>query len=88
MVLEGIFRFFTQMALPEPPKINKKRVATEASALRGPRKRHFEGKFGNSLNLENLIKFTLKTTFVSPFCPFAVPPPARRQKAYVLLCFS
>ena len=30
---------------------------------------------------------TLKTTFVSPFCTFAVPPSARRQKAYVLLCF-
>ena len=76
------------MALPKPPKINKKRVATEASALRGPRKRHFKENGEESLNWAHFIKMTLKTTFVSPFCTFAVPPPARRQKAYVLLCFS
>ena len=55
-----------------PPKTPKKRHATEGFAPRDHGNEILSKNGGKSLNLANLINFTLKTTIFSLFGPFAI----------------
>ena len=71
-IKKWFWRAFSGFLPKGPPKTPKKRHATEGFAPRDHGNEILSKNGGKSLNLANLIKFTLKTTLFSIFGPFAI----------------
>ena len=85
MVLSGVWRFSTPMALPG----HLKYLGFHKPLSSGTTEMAFEAKNGEiPLNPLDLMKSALKTTVSSLLRPSAVPTLARRKKAYDFLCLS
>ena len=85
MVLSGVWRFFTPMALPG----HLKYLGFHKPLSSGTTEMAFEAENGEiPLNTLDLVKSAPRPTFSSLSVPFAVPTPARRRKAYDFQYFS
>ena len=71
-IKKWFWRAFSGFLPKGPPKTPKKPLPRAAFEPRDHGNEILSKNGGKSLNLANLIKFTLKTTLFSPFGPFAI----------------